>query len=268
MPTIGRYLYHESGLEAVYSAGSNAWLIILSRSTRMFAYGAISLILALFFDELHVSESRIGLFMTLTLAGDLLLSLLLTLVADRVGRRRTLFFGSVLMTLSGIIFSVFENYWILLLAAIIGVISATGGDIGPFRAIEESTLSELTTPTTRADVLAWYVTTASLGSAFGTMACGRFVDWMRARDGWQLIDAYHACFWIYIVMGVLGMISSLLLTEKCELGGKVSTDQPTEADEPFLDGSSSDTAVEEIQEEPKTKQGRFAQISRETRSIM
>jgi len=75
--------------------------------------------------------------MTLTLFGDLILGTFLTLVADRVGRRKVLLAGSVMMIGSGLIFALFENYWILLLAAIIGVISITGGDFGPFRSIEE-----------------------------------------------------------------------------------------------------------------------------------
>jgi hypothetical protein len=77
--------------------------------------------------------------MTLTLFGDVLLSVLLTLVADKIGRRRILFAGSFLMVISGTTFAMFET--------------STGGDCGPFRAIEESTLSQLTTPKTRADVL-------------------------------------------------------------------------------------------------------------------
>ena len=116
--------------------------------------------------------------MTLTLLGDVLLSLFLTLVADRVGRCRILFAGAILMVLSGAVFAVFENFWILLLAAVIGVISTTGGDFGPFRAIEESTLSYLTTPKTRTDVLSWYVSTSSLGSAVGTEFSGRAVDFL------------------------------------------------------------------------------------------
>lgn len=48
-----------------------------------------------------------------------------------------LFAGSGLMVVSGFVFAYFENFWILLLAAIIGVVSIMGGDFGPFRAIEE-----------------------------------------------------------------------------------------------------------------------------------
>src|ERR1700761_451026 len=178
-----RWLYREFGLASLRETGRDAWLIIFTRFCRMFAYGTNSLIMALFFAELGFSDPQIGLFMTLTLLGDVLLSVLLTLVADRVGRRRIMLLGSILMISSGAAFALFENYWILLLASVIGVISATGGECGPFRAIEESTLSHLTTPKTRADVLAWYVTTATLGASIGTEFFGRVIHWLQGREG-------------------------------------------------------------------------------------
>lgn len=75
---------------------------------------------ALFFAELKFTDFRIGLFMTLTLLGDVFLGIFLTMIADRVGRRKVLFAGSGLMIVSGIVFSYFENFWVLLLAAIVG----------------------------------------------------------------------------------------------------------------------------------------------------
>lgn len=132
-----QWFYHSFGLASIRATGTNAYLIILARSFRMFAYGTNSLILALFFAELHFPDTRIGLFMTLTLLGDVFLGIVLTLIADRVGRRRILFAGSFLMVLSGVVFAMFENFWVLLAAAVVGVVSTTGGDFGPFRAIEE-----------------------------------------------------------------------------------------------------------------------------------
>jgi predicted MFS family arabinose efflux permease len=162
-----KWLYHEFGVSSVYATGRDAWLIILARTCRMFAYGTNSLILALFFSELQFTDYQIGLFMTLTMVGDVFLSVLLTQIADRLGRRRVLLVGSLLMVSSGLIFALFDNFWILLFGAVVGVISATGGDFGPFRAIEESMLSQLTTAETRSDVLSWYVTTSTLGSSIG-----------------------------------------------------------------------------------------------------
>jgi MFS family permease len=136
-----KWLYHEFGVSSVWATGRDCWLIIFARTCRMFAFGTNSLLLALFFSALHFTDYQIGLFMTLTLFGDCLLSVGLTQIADRIGRRRVLVGGSVLMVCSGVIFAVFENFWILLFAAVVGVISTMGGDFGPFRTIEESMLS-------------------------------------------------------------------------------------------------------------------------------
>ena len=65
----------------------DAWLLFLTRFTRLFAYGALSVILVLYLTGLGLSESQTGLLFTLTLAGDTVISLFLTTAADRIGRR-------------------------------------------------------------------------------------------------------------------------------------------------------------------------------------
>lgn len=157
--------------------------------------------------------------MTLTLVGDVILGTFLTLIADRVGRRKILLAGSVLMVMTGVILATLENFWILLFAAVIGVVSATGGDFGPFRSIEESVLSQLTTPQTRSDVLAWYVTLSAWGSSIGSETSGRFIEYFQHRPGWTLREAYHAIFWVYAIMGVVNVVFVLLLTNDCEADG-------------------------------------------------
>jgi predicted MFS family arabinose efflux permease len=89
----------------------------------MFAYGALTLVLVAFLRELHVSQTRIGLFMTLTLVGDVLISFVLAIFADSVGRRAVLRMGAVLMIVSGTTFFLSQNYWFLLMAAIFGILS-------------------------------------------------------------------------------------------------------------------------------------------------
>ncbi|KAI0888053.1 MFS general substrate transporter [Annulohypoxylon maeteangense] len=212
-----KWFYHEFGLAAIHETGLNAYLIILARTCRMFAYGTNALILGIFFSALGISDHQIGLFMTLTLMGDVILGTYITLVADRIGKRRVMIGGSLLMILSGLIFALFENFWILLLAAVIGVISITGGDFGPFRSIEESMISQLTTPSTRADVLSWHVTIPLFGSSLGSELSGRVLRFLQDKDGWSEVDAYHALFWIYAIMGVVNLGLVLLLSDACEL---------------------------------------------------
>jgi hypothetical protein len=66
-------------------------------------------------------------------------------------------------------------------------------------------------------VLAWYVTIASFGSGIGSEVSGRLVHYLQRRPGWTDVDAYHALFWIYLVMGIVNVLFVLLLTDACEL---------------------------------------------------
>ncbi|EFE36350.1 MFS transporter, putative [Trichophyton benhamiae CBS 112371] len=106
----------------------------------------------------------------------------------------------------------------------VGVISATSGDFGPFRSVEESTISHLTTPATRTDVLSWYVTTSTLGSALGNEAAGHIASFLKRLQGSKqdITDVYHALFWIYVAMGVLSMIFACLMSRKLWFKSKIA----------------------------------------------
>ena len=113
----------ELGVFSIAQSSRDTKLLCLQRFTRLSAYGASTLILALYLSSLGTSDARIGLFMTLTLLGDVIISFLLTLVADGLGRRRILILGAALMSASGVTFVLSGNYWVLVVASIIGVIS-------------------------------------------------------------------------------------------------------------------------------------------------
>ena len=49
----------------------------------------------------------------------------------------------------------------------------SGNEIGPFRAVEESTIAHLTHADHRAHVFAWYTLIGTTGMASGLMVCGR-----------------------------------------------------------------------------------------------
>ena len=159
--SIPTRILNELGITTLLNSHRDVHILLSTRFIRMFAYGSSTLILALFFARLHHSDTKIGLFMTLTLIGDVAISLLLTVIADALGRRRILILGALLLTFSGVVFATVENYWVLLVAAIVGVISPSGNEIGPFRAVEESTLAQLSGAKGRADVFAWYVVECS-----------------------------------------------------------------------------------------------------------
>lgn len=113
----------ELGLLSIWNSPLDVKLLCIQRFVRLFAYGATTLVLVLYLSELGISDQQIGVFMTLTLFGDVVISLFLTMFADRIGRKDVLALGAVMMTGSGIAFGLSGNYWVLLAAAIFGVIS-------------------------------------------------------------------------------------------------------------------------------------------------
>src|SRR3954453_11167481 len=93
-------------------------ILFATRCFRMFAYGLVSIVLVLYLARIGFDERGIGLLLSLTLAGDLVISLWMTTRADRVGRRKMLIVGSILMALAGVVFASTSVFPLLLTAAV------------------------------------------------------------------------------------------------------------------------------------------------------
>ena len=154
----------------------DGWLLFATRCSRMFAYGLLSVVLVLYLVEVGLHEWEVGLLLTLTLAGDTAISLWLTTTADRLGRRRTLILGAILMVLAGIVFVSTGNFLLLVVAATIGVISPSGNEIGPFLSVEQAALSHIVSDERRTDVFAWYNLVGSFSTALGALAGGLIAE--------------------------------------------------------------------------------------------
>jgi predicted MFS family arabinose efflux permease len=121
--SIPTRLLSELGLVSLYHSPLDIKLLCAQRFVRLFAYGGSTLVLVAYLEALGISKTRIGLFMTLTLVGDVCISFFLTLFADGLGRRAVLALGAAMMVGSGVVFATCEGYWVLLLAAVLGVVS-------------------------------------------------------------------------------------------------------------------------------------------------
>src|SRR6516162_5745654 len=113
---------------------TDGYILFGTRLIRMFAYGFSSVVLVLYLAQLGLSEGLIGLMLSLALIGDAAISLWMTTNADRLGRRKVLIVGAGLILFSAVLFTLTDNLVLLLIAAIIGVISPSGYEVGPFLA--------------------------------------------------------------------------------------------------------------------------------------
>lgn len=147
-------------------------LLFVTRAVRTFAYGLLAVVLALFLSARGFSDAEIGLVFTLTLAGDAVLSLGVSAVADRIGRRKMLVLSSLLVVIAGAVFALTRNGIALTIAAILGTISPSGAEVGPFLSIEQAAISQELPASERTRVFGWYQLTGSLANAVGALGGG------------------------------------------------------------------------------------------------
>lgn len=190
-------------------------VLFAARMLRLFAYGFLAVVLVLYLSALGFSEARVGLLLTGTLLGGAVLSLLISTRADRLGRRRMLLLGAVMMAAGGAAMATADSFGWLLLAAIIGVISPTGGEVGPFLAVEQACLSQVIPDRERTRVFAWSHVLSFTANALGALAGGALAAAL-IRDGWSEADSYRVLLWAYAGCGLLLFGLFVVLTPHVE----------------------------------------------------
>ena len=189
-------------MKAILDLSKDGRILFGSRMLRLFAYGFLSIILALYLNEIGLSKINIGLLFTLTLLGDTLISLWITTNADRIGRRRMLIAGTGLMVLAAVIFVLTRNFYLLLAASIIGVISPSGYEVGPFLSIEQASLTQLVSDRQRTGIFAWYNLAGSFATALGALAAGGLSQLLQGF-GYSPLVSYQV---ILVGYGIVGFI--------------------------------------------------------------
>jgi len=194
--------------DALKALNRDAWLLFLTRFTRLFAYGLISVVLVFYLVGIGLTESQTGLLLTLTLIGDTAISLYLTTRADRVGRRRMLIIGALLMAAAGLVFALTRNFFWLVVAGTIGVISPSGNEVGPFLSIEQAALSHVVSDRARTEVFAWYTLTGSLATAMGALFGGVLSQAVQ-KSSTMPVAGYRA---VVVLYAALGLVLAFLFT--------------------------------------------------------
>jgi MFS family permease len=183
------------GRERPYSA--DAWRIVAARGLRQFAYGLLGVTLAVALSEDGFSPVAIGGLLSVALAGDFCATYLISLFADRWGRRRTLVWMALIMAATGAIYGLTRYYPALLLAAFAGTLGTSTSETAPFLPIEQAMLPQTSAPAHRTALFARYNLIASLAGALGALAAGA-AD-LLTRAGLPRSQAFNLMFGAYAV---------------------------------------------------------------------
>ena len=205
-------------------ASHDVVLLFVARSVRMFGYGLLAVVLVLYLDAVGLSGGQIGVLLALTLLGDALISLWLTTHADRLGRRRVLVLGAVLLLAGGLAFAATPIFAVLLVAATVGVVSPSGNEVGPFLAVEQAALSQLVEPARRTRVFARYQVAGALATAAGALTAGVVVE-LVARRVSDPSDTYRAVIVAYALVGIVLAAVFWRMSPALEVAATDSTEQ-------------------------------------------
>ncbi|HVB97889.1 MAG TPA: MFS transporter [Candidatus Dormibacteraeota bacterium] len=193
--------------------------VYVSAFLRSVGVGMVAVDLGIYLSRAGFSATRIGLVISAGLAGVAVSTLLTSMLAERVGRRRTLVLLCSLAAIGGLGLALTANFFALLLFAFAGMLNAAGHDRGAASSVEQVLVSESVSPTDRTEALARYNIVLSVGHALGALAAG-LPFLLRSQFGIGLFASYRSVFGFYGLLCLLSAASYLFLSPQAGFARK------------------------------------------------
>jgi MFS family permease len=199
-------------------------LLLAAKIVRTFAYGFLSVILAIYLKLIGFDDLLIGLVLTATLLNSVIFTLIASFYADRMGRRRTLVVYAALMSISGAIFVTTENHIMLIIAAFIGTINVTGSETGAFLTIEQSILPQTVKNIKKRNIIfAIYNMAGTFAMSAGVLLSGLpTIIQQQFGEILNQIDSIKPLFILYSLSGIVVIGIYLLLSNRIEVEGTIA----------------------------------------------
>jgi MFS family permease len=188
--------------------------ILVAQGLRAFAYGFGAVVLGVSLQARGWSSAQVGLLLTVIIAGIAIMSIVVGTVGDRVGRRRMYAGLFLLLGLSGAVFALTSQFWLLALAALTGTMSTEVVESGPLSALEIAMLPSGLTGTARTRIFGTYSTVAVLAGSTGALLAGGPA---LARHIWPGVPPDQRFFLVFLVVGVAGAWLASTLSERVDI---------------------------------------------------
>jgi MFS family permease len=192
-------------------------LLLAARTLRTFAYGFLSVILAIYLKLVGFEDFYIGFILTATLVNSVIFTLIASFYADRVGRRKILIMYAALMSLSGLIFFLTTNYIALIISALIGTINVTGTETGAFLSIEQAVLPQMVNDINKRNtVYAFYNMVGTFAMSAGVLLSG-LPQILAQQYGLNQIQSIRPLFLLYSIIGLAVLCIYYLISNRVEV---------------------------------------------------
>lgn len=186
-------------------------LVFLEKAVRTVPYGFLSVAFSLYLQYLGFTLVQIGIVLTLTILSSAFYTFVISFVADRIGRRRTLVFFALTDFIAGALLFSSTAWWAPVLAGIVGNMTVGAGEVGPFLSLEQAILPRTCEPGRRTLAFSIYNFVGYGASAMGAALAG-----LAAIPGPEQLRPF---FLGYMASGLLGAFLYSRLTKQVETEG-------------------------------------------------
>lgn len=176
-------------------------IVFTAKTARVFVSGLVSIITPVYLAALGYSALYVGLSILAIVASNVASNILLTRYEARFGRRNFLYLFSALMLAGGLLLFTTTYLPLIFFAFLIGNISTTGTEAGPFQSIEAGILPRLVAPNRLARSFGVYNLLGYGAASFGALAASVPAYY---QDGLPIFRL------LFLVFGLVGMFLLLL----------------------------------------------------------
>lgn len=184
---------------------------------RSFGTGLMGVVLGIYLFRLGLSSTGIGLIIAMGLAGAASATVLMTIVADRIGRKWFLVFLSMLSAVGGVALALSPSVPLLAAMTFVGMLNGTGTDRSAAFALDQAIVPGLVSYVNRTWSLAWYNVLLDGGGSLGALAAGVLIM-LQHRMSLAVLTSYRLVFLGYSGLCLIVAAAYLCLSPFVEVG--------------------------------------------------
>jgi MFS family permease len=182
---------------------------------RSLATGMIGVLVGIYLARLQFSPSEIGVAVSVGLAGAALAALVVTVAGDRLGRRRSLVFLSLLGAAGGVAAALASTPLAIGMAAFIGMLNGMGRDRGAASILEQAMIPATAADSERTRAFAWYNVLQDMGLALGGLLAG-IPSLLRETASVEQVTSLRIGVAIYALLLLFSAFFYLWLSQRAE----------------------------------------------------
>ncbi|MDH3198215.1 MAG: MFS transporter, partial [Candidatus Krumholzibacteria bacterium] len=173
---------------------------------RSTATGMCGVLLALYLAALGFSAGKIGFLVAIGLGSGALATVVVSRVADRLGRRRLLVAIGLLTAAGGVGLALGQSFMALAAASFVGMINGMGRERGAAVALEQAIFPQTTDDAGRTRAFAWYNASLDGGHAVGALLGALPALLVR----WFTLDTLASYRWTLMVFAALALLTAVI----------------------------------------------------------